>query len=165
MSKTNRGGFSIVELLIVVSVLAILASIVLIAYNAVVSRAQETAVRHDISNIASQLKVESVFNRRFPTTAQLKTTGIHINKQTYGVNPVGATIFYCVTDDGLNFSIVARVKSSIVLAYLSTTDTVTNYTGSPTAPQLCIDSGLPGPTSNVNYQGFTENGSWYAWVL
>jgi prepilin-type N-terminal cleavage/methylation domain-containing protein len=157
-------GFTLVELLIVIVVIAILAVIAIIGYNGVISQAQENSVKHDMKNIAKQLEVYKIDAGRYPSSSTLTSLGIKVNKQTYGVNPTGATIFYCVDSDGTTFSVVARVKSTKLLQFLSSTGQTTTYSGSATAPQLCLDSGVPGTTSSVTYTAFTENGSWYAWV-
>ncbi|AGL61803.1 putative Type II secretion system protein G [Candidatus Saccharimonas aalborgensis] len=158
-------GFTIVEILVVIGVIAILTVISVVSYSGIIQHAQDSAVRHDIANIATQTKLHWTDNRRFPTVAEFKAIGVHINKQTYGVNPVGATIFYCVDNAGTTYSLVARVKSSTIIKYLSSTDQISAYSGSTTAPQLCLDSGIVGTTSTVQYTGFTNNGSWYPWVL
>lgn len=163
--QRGQQGFTIVELIIVISIIAALAAITLVAYNGVRQSAQEVSVEHDMRNIAKQLAFYKIDNQRYPTSAQLQAVGIHVNKQTYGVNPTGATIFYCTNTAGTAFSVVARVKSTSLLSYLSTTGLVTTYSGSATAPQLCLDSGVPGTTGTMDYAAFTNNGVWYSWVL
>lgn len=160
----KQKGFTIVELLIVIVVIAILAAITLATYNGIQSRAQETSVQHDMSNISKQVEIYKVDEGRYPSSAKLQELGVKVNKRTYGVNPTGATIFYCVDNAGTVFSIVARVKSSKLLQYLSSSGNTSVYAGSATAPQLCLDSGVPGTTSTVTYTAFTEDGEWYEWV-
>lgn len=163
--RTKRIGFTIVELIVVVVVIAILATIIVLSYAGFKARTQETSVTNDMRNIVEQVGVYKVRNDRYPSAVQLQDMGVWVNKQTYGVNPTGATIFYCVDNNGTAFSIVARVKSSRLLRYASIDGNVITYSGSTTAPQLCLDSGVPGTISTVNFTGFTENGSWYSWVL
>jgi len=163
-ANQDNKGFTIVELLIVIVVIGILATITIVAFNGITSKAQETSVKHDMRNIAKQVEVFRTEDGRYPTSTKLTELGIKVNKQTYGVNPTGATIFYCVDSAGTVFSIVARVKSTTLTQYLSTTGQTSTYSGSATAPQLCLDSGVPGTTSTVTYTAFTENGAWYDWV-
>lgn len=160
----KQRGFTIVELLIVIVIIAILAAIVIVAYNGVQERAQESSVRTDMTNIAKQVELHRVDEGRYPTITRLTELGIKVNKGTYGVNPTGATIFYCVNDSGGAFSIVNRVKSAKLLQYASTQGQIATYSGSATAPQLCVDSGVPGTTTQMNYVGFTEDGAWKSWV-
>lgn len=163
-NKTQR-AFTLVELLIVIVVIAVLASIAFLAYNGIQSRTQEVSVKNDMKNIAKQVELHKVDAGRYPSSTTLQELGIRVNKQTYGVNPVGATIFYCVDNAGAVYSIVARVKSGNLLQYLSSNGgNFSQYSGASTAPQLCLDSGVPGNTSNVSYTAFTEDGSWFPWV-
>lgn len=161
----KRRGFTIAEIIVVVVIIAVLAAISLVSYSTVQKSAQEASVRHDMRNVAKQVTLFKVDHQNYPSSAELQALGIHMNKQTYGVNPVGATIFYCTNTAKSAFSIVARVKSTLLLSYLSTTDQVTTYSGSATAPQLCLDSGVPGTTGTMDYTAFTNNGVWYSWVL
>lgn len=164
MSSLRQTGFTIVELLIVIVVIAILVAIVVATYNGFTSVAQETSVKHDMKNIAKQVEIYKVDYGRYPTATELQSLGVKVNKQTYGVNPTGATIFYCSDANGTAFSIVARVKTSMLMQYLSLSGQTSVYSGSINAPQLCLDSGVPGTTGTVNYTAFTESGAWYSWV-
>lgn len=160
----KQKGFTIVELLIVIVIIAILAAIVIVAYNGVQERAQESSVRTDMTNIAKQVELYRVDEGRYPTINRLTELGIKVNKQTYGVNPTGATIFYCVNDSGGAFSIVNRVKSAKLLQYASPQGDIRTYAGTSSAPELCVDSGVTGDEDDMNFIGFTENGAWKSWV-
>lgn len=160
----KQKGFTVVELIIVIVVIAVLIALTLLGFNGVRSRTQEVSVQNDMKNISKQVEVFRLDRGRYPAASTLQELGIKVNKSTYGVNPTGATIFYCVDSAGAVYSIVARVKSTKLLQYLSSTGEITTYSGSGTAPQLCLDSGVPGTTSNVTYTGFTEDGAWFPWV-
>lgn len=55
-------GFTIVELLIVIVVIAILAAITIVAFSGVQSRARDSTRKSDLSNAAKQLKLYLVTN-------------------------------------------------------------------------------------------------------
>lgn len=112
--------------------------------------------------MAKLTSVYKVNGSRYPTSAQFQTLGIHANKQTYNTGAAGSAIYYCTNSTGTMFSIVANVKSGSIFKFVSMTDQITTYTGSTTAPQLCLDSGV---TGTIDYTAFTTAGVWGAWVL
>lgn len=74
----KQKGFTIVELLIVVVVIAILAAITIVAYNGISGRAKDSAAKSDTANAIKSLEVFKVTNSRYPTTsteAKLSTSG------------------------------------------------------------------------------------------
>ena len=58
----KQQGFTIVELLIVVVVIAILAAITIVAYNGIQQRAQTTSVKSDVSQAIKQFKTFAITN-------------------------------------------------------------------------------------------------------
>lgn len=78
----RSNGFTIVELLIVIVVIALLATMSIVAYNGMQRRAGETVLRSDLRNASKQLAVQNVESGSYPsdlTTANLKRS----NKTTY----------------------------------------------------------------------------------
>lgn len=66
-SSIARGGFTVVELLIVIVVIAILAVITIVAYRGITAGAAESSLRSDLSTAAKRLNVEKVDAGSFPT--------------------------------------------------------------------------------------------------
>ena len=62
-------GFTIVELLIVMVVIAILAAITIVSYNGIASQAKEAALKADLSNGAKQLGIAKVETGSYPSNA------------------------------------------------------------------------------------------------
>lgn len=58
--STKRAGFTIVELLIVVVVIAILAAITIVAYNGIQQTARDSIRKNDIANVAKALHLYNV---------------------------------------------------------------------------------------------------------
>jgi len=70
---TRSNGFTIVELLIVIVVIAILAAITIVSYNGIANRAKEAALKNDLQNGATQLLIAKETNSTYPTdTSGLK---------------------------------------------------------------------------------------------
>ncbi len=69
----KRYGFTIIELLVVVVVIAILAAIVTVAYNGVTSQAREAALKSDLQTAVKQLLNTHIRTGDYPTdTSSLK---------------------------------------------------------------------------------------------
>lgn len=78
--KSNDSGFTIVELLIVIVVIAILAAITIVAYNGIQSRARDTKRASDLANIEKALKAYDTLN-----------SGV---RQTYGTGSYTSNVHF-----------------------------------------------------------------------
>ena len=103
MIDSNKTGFTIVELLIVIVVIAILAAITIVAFNGIQERSRASAVSSALSQAAKQLTLYQVDNPdQFPAAsgtdgiANLSTYGItNSNNLSYQYSASGST--YCLT--------------------------------------------------------------------
>jgi len=86
-------GFTIVELLIVVVLIAILAAITIVAYNGLQKRAQTSAVSTALNQASKKVKLYQVDNNTYPTT--LATAGVTDSGVTYQYS--GSTTTFCIT--------------------------------------------------------------------
>lgn len=64
--RKNISGFTIVELLIVIVVIAILAAISVVAYNGIQSRARDSARIQKIKDISKALELYKIDNNQYP---------------------------------------------------------------------------------------------------
>ena len=65
----QKHGFTIVELLIVIVVIAILAAITIVAYNGIQQRARDTDRKSDISTIKKALEIYYAENGNYPSSS------------------------------------------------------------------------------------------------
>ena len=128
--KTKNQGFTIVELLIVVVVIAILAAITIVSYNGITSRANNSSAKSAASNVAKKVEAYAAetdttgypmqpTNLTGPTAAgktyQLSGVSFVATAPTTAPNPASTVVFYrCGT---------AASAAATTLA------TVTNVTG------------------------------------
>lgn len=98
--QKNR-GFTIVELLIVIVVIGILATITIVAYNGIQVRARDADRASDISTIKKKLEIYYASNGSYPSAYDMMSSTFRKNSldiQNDGtVTPAGSTqaINYC----------------------------------------------------------------------
>lgn len=115
----RRGGFTIVELLIVIVVIGILAAIVIVAYGGVQGRANDASVQSDLRSMAQTLRIATIDADQFPyDEATLSVVGLKLSRGSYGAPLVSGglkyNVLYCSTIAGYspsNFAIVASSSS------------------------------------------------------
>jgi len=67
MKSTNK-GFSIVELIVVIVIIAILATLIIVGYGSFSGDATKTSIQNDLSNATEQLEVFNYQNKKYPAT-------------------------------------------------------------------------------------------------
>ena len=98
-AKNKKNGFTIVELLIVVVVIAILASITIVSYNGIQSKSRFAKTRSDIASLQKYIESYNVVNGSYPTTAGIwKYQRIDGNNFIPGLVPSIATSIPSVTN-------------------------------------------------------------------
>lgn len=104
--RTNRKGFTIVELLIVIVVVAILATISVAAYNGVQKRANQSLVKQDFSNIKKKLEFYKIEHGRYPAGEVVDT--IQVAKSAYRTDIFN--VFYTISANGEAYCFAASAK-------------------------------------------------------
>lgn len=123
----KQKGFTIVELLIVVVVIAILAAITIVSYNGITGRAKESAAKSDTANAIKSLEIFKVTNSRYPTTtaeAKLSTSGGNTLDYTSYNSGEGFCVEYTNSNGSYYATNVSPVKTGVC-------DAITNLATNP----------------------------------
>ncbi len=113
--KRKQSGFTIVELLIVIVVIGILATLVIVTFSGIQQRARNTTRQTDINAIASHIEAYYADNGRYPTLTNMNTASFRTANlkgldpealkdpkgaaQTLVAAPAANSYAYEVTDD------------------------------------------------------------------
>ena len=102
--KRQSCGYSIVELVVVIVVIGILATIVIVSYNGVQNRAIANSLRSDLNNASDFLRVDRALSSTgvFPTTLAAANGGMGVKASsgtafTYTVNNTNTPKTFCLT--------------------------------------------------------------------
>jgi prepilin-type N-terminal cleavage/methylation domain-containing protein len=118
-SNQRNRGFTIVELLIVIVVIAILAAITIIAYNGIQSRSHTTSQKATAASLAKKVEGYNAINNMYPaltdsssrnTTAQLNlntTTALSGSGTTLGTSASG------VSDNTVELRLCSSTSSAL----------------------------------------------------
>jgi len=117
MAQRKYQGFTIVELLIAIVVIAILAAITIVAYNGIQQRATVASLNSDLENAAKRLKLDQVDLAAFPTTVAAANNGgglkaspgtsyqysvnNGVSPQTFCLTATKGTTSYYINQDGI----------------------------------------------------------------
>lgn len=89
---TRRDGFTIVELLIVIVVIAILAAITIVSYNGITRRATEAALQTNLTTARTKLELDRARDGSYTTDGHTLASGSN-TKLEYTIDPTE----YCLT--------------------------------------------------------------------
>lgn len=168
MKRVGTSGFTIVELLIVVVVIAVLATITIVSYNGITNSTNDSAVQSDLRTISKQFEVlkhkNGVETYPYSDTAstlrtQLAEYSIAPAKTAYTGGTVG-NFLYVSNKAGKEFALIAKSKSGKSYFYSSKTGAVEVYTLSsfPEAGADRVRERTLGPTA----VDIVDAGTW-AW--
>lgn len=109
--QTGNRGFTIVELLIVIVVIAILAAITIVAYNGIQQRARTSALQSELTNASKALDAA-----RYRTTTELYPStlaeaNISLNDATYIYEPLDNSFCLTKTNDSLSYYVSNSQKN------------------------------------------------------
>lgn len=146
VGKNKQNGFTIVELLIVVVVIAILAAITIVAYNGIRDRAQSVATQSAVSQAAKKLAVYTGMNSQdYPADKAAFLSALGLSDST------SATYDYFVSNNLKNFcvSVAQSSDTSGKSAYAMTSKS------SAVVPGKCVINYVQNPTPSEGSGGWT----------
>ena len=120
-------GFTIVELMVVIVVIAILAAISIVAYSNVQNRTHDSVVQQDLRQLATQIELFRASHGVIPNFADFQEGRfesdlgpVSVSSSSYGddgLTPDGSNLLYCFLRDSGEFALVARSSSGNIWQY------------------------------------------------
>lgn len=136
IQRTRLSGFTIVELLIVIVVIAVLAAISIAAYNGIMNRARTATLNSDLANAAKTMGADNASNGSYALSASAVNGGKGLPASpgtTYQFRSTGTT--YCITGTNSKISyMINNVNTAPVPGGCSgdlVNDEISNLAGNP----------------------------------
>ena len=153
-------GFTIVELLIVVVVIAILATITIVAYNGIQNRANDSVVQSDMRNTYNKILQYQVVNSVLPNTSAVTLKDILVaTKNSYSASGTTNTYIYCKTNTD---AAVAGQSKSMTGYFYGTqgSGTIPASSWISAGASLCPLAGINSTDPGFGWLWFCNTGAW-----
>ena len=135
---TSRSGFTIVELIVSISVIAILAGIVLVSYGAWRTSVATSSLKSDLEHAASTMESNRTFNNGYPLTIPSSFTPSTGNTITLTLPDVKS---FCIDGTTATSASIQYYIDNLTQANGATSGTCASRTTLP----------IPGPVANVAF--------------
>lgn len=144
--KKSVKGFTIVELLIVIVVIAILATISVVVYRGIQGRAYDTTVQSDLRQTFARIQQFNIENGRLPNPWGEMNQTFVTTRNAYGGPGFTNFLTYCRSDN--SYAVAGRSKGGTSFAYSSSGGAM-QIDWSDTNATLCPRAGVS--TSDPGY--------------
>lgn len=140
----SRRGFTIIELLVVITIVVILATITIFAFGSWRKRSAVTEVKFSLSQVASAMKNELNFNNAYPTSVPSTANGSG-----------GVTVTY-VSGDASTYCIEGVSKAVPTVKMFIRSDSPTPQMGTCSAGVVAVNEN----TGTASYTVWTDVAPW-----
>jgi prepilin-type N-terminal cleavage/methylation domain-containing protein len=103
--KVRKTGFSLVELLVVISIIAVLSAVLMVNFVGTRERSRDSQKIQDLNAIKSALRMFYNDNQRYPTNSELRGVGF-----TGYISSLGDTNFVYSLGDSDSFTITIKLE-------------------------------------------------------
>lgn len=154
-------GFTIVELLIVVVVIAILAAITIVSYNGIQSKAVRSVALSDLRNAAQALEINQMNSSTSTYPPRSPYPKIKVSK---GIYTTGRNNwYYCLAQDGKSFAFGAVVQNASYI--ITSKGDIIEFDRGIGGGDVCLAVGWPDEETPIFSSGYywntaTNTGSW-----
>ena len=163
VEQNQARGFTIVELLIVVVVIAILAAITIVSYNGIQNRTHDSTIQSDLRHFGQKVNLHfSEFNT-YPNASVSALTAVGIKPTTgsygafYETGGNQYNLLYCVNNTTPAVAIIAGSKSGKVYVYRNGSVSETTWGGG--SGGTCSTQGVVSPSHYWLY-GMGPSNKW-----
>ena len=159
---TKLHGFTIVELLIVIVVIAILAAISMAAYSGISDKANDSAVKSDFAHFIRKYELARVDSTNSQYLNPTKAMGLSFSKSAYMLNRYN--FYICINPDRNQYAIGAQSKSGKSFRY-STITGKTEEVASVDQAATCIAAGTTSVDAAYAAAAVSNSNAWSSsWV-
>ena len=168
----GTSGFTLIELMTVIVIITVLASIVVVSYTGIRSRGYDTSVMADMRIIAKLMQQGKIEAGNYPYgIAELDTYVSHaVNKSAYATSPtISYNLLFCYNSSTpCDYYLLAQSRSGKRF-YIYKSEEIKEYTGgstwNTTAANMCTAVASGYFANGAGYSsGDTTTGPWRAWA-
>lgn len=162
--RSHQRGFTIVELLIVIVVIAILAALSYVGFTNMQDGARLATAQSDFSNTRKSLMLFKAEKGAYPKDAsELSSANLRVTKSVYGPVSGYGNLVYCLNTSTDEFAFMGRLLNGSATVHVTSTGDIQTTNQMTSYAIVC---GLVGATESDRYViiGLSGSGTWSSWL-